>query len=722
MTTRPRSPRIPFAGIARIAGIAGIAAIAAIAAAALLLAPAAFAEPAKRAITIDDLFALQEVGDPRVSPDGRWIAYTVTTTDLEKDKSATRLWMVPAAGGEPIAMTARGYSASSPRWSPDGKYLSFLAKRSESGEDKKESEDKVQVWALNRLGGEAQQLTRVKQGVSGYEWSPDGKRLLLSITDARPWELTEDPKDDEKPRPFVVDRLQFKQDYEGYLDRYRTHLYVFDVGEGGSAAPPRQITSGDFDDSAPAWSPDGKRVAFVSNRSAEPDGNPNTDLWIVAADNTDKGATLLQVTKNPREDASPAWSPDGKSLVYTTVTADLSVLWYATEQLAIVGADGTNPRTLLDDLDRNVMSPRFSADGASIWLLIEDSGEQQLASVPVAGGSAARKVTRHVSGQDVVQGFDVGGGTVALLLSRPDVPGDLFTFANGKAKRITSVNDDLLAKIALSPPEKIRYPSADGTTIEAFLYKPIGFDAAMKYPMILHPHGGPTSQYDWSFDYTAQLWAANGYLVLQPNPRGSSGYGQAFAYALFAKWGVPDFEDVMAGVDAVIARGIADPEKLGVGGWSYGGILTNYVITKSTRFKAAVSGASEALYRANYGHDQYQLWWETELGLPWEHAALWESLSPFNDVARITTPTLWIGGAEDWNVPILNSEQMYQAMKRLGRETKLVVYPGEHHGIRKPSFQKDRDQRFLGWFDKYIKGVERTWDEPAKDKGSQAEP
>jgi len=673
----------------------------------LLLAPSASAQTAKRALAIDDFFDLATVRDPRISPDGQWIAYTVTTTDLEKDKSETGLWMVPAAGGEAIPMTAKGYSASSPRWSPDGRYLSFLAKRSESGEDKKDSEDKTQVWALDRRGGEAQQLTRVKQGVSGYEWSPDGKRLLLSIVDPKPWELTEDAKDDEKPRPVVVDRLQFKQDYEGYLDRYRTHLYVFDVG---SAEPPRQITSGDFDDSEPAWSPDGKRVAFVSNRTAEPDGNVNTDLWIVAADNTDRGATLLQVTKNPREDASPAWSPDGKSLVYTTVTADLSVLWYATIQLATVAADGTDARVVAAELDRNVESPRFSADGASIWFVLEDAGERQLASVPAAGG----KVTRHVKGRDVVERFDVGGGTIALTVTRPDLPGDLFTFSNGQTKRITTVNDALLAKLALVTPEKIRYPSADGTPIEAFLFPPIGFDAALKYPMILHPHGGPVGQYDWSFDFTAQLWAANGYLVLQPNPRGSSGYGQAFSHALFAKWGAPDFEDVMAGVGAVIARGSADPEKLGVGGWSYGGILTNYVITKSTRFKAAVSGASEALYRANYGHDHYQLVWELELGLPWENATLWESLSPFNDVAKITTPTLWIGGGDDWNVPILNSEQMYQAMKRLGRETQLVVYPGEHHGLRKPTFQKDRFQRFLGWFDKHIKGIDRKWDEPEK--------
>lgn len=671
---------------------------------ALIISPPASSQTASRTITIDDYFNLKSVSDPRISPDGKWIAYIMKTTDLEKDASERRIWMVPATGGDPIPMTTRGYSASSPRWSPDGKYLSFLARRSESGESKKDSEDQTQVWALNRLGGEAQQLTRVKQGVSGYEWSPDGKRLLLSITDPKPWELTEDKKDDKKPRPYVIDRLQFKRDYKGYLDRYRTHLYVYDVG---SKAPPRQITSGDFDDSAPAWSPDGKRVAFVSNRTAEPDGSLNSDIWIVSADNSDKGATMLQVTKNPREDSNPSWSPDGRSIVYTTVIADLQVTWYATEHLATVSADGTNPKVLTTELDRNVQSPRFSEDGSAIWFILEDSGEQQLASIPASGG----RVTRHVKGSDIVKQINIGGGLLAVLLTRPDIPGDIFTVSKKQLKRITSANKELLANIALTQPEEIRFNSKDGTEIEAFLYKPAGFDPSMKYPMILHPHGGPMSQYDYSFNYQAQLWAANGYLVLQPNPRGSTGYGQEFCYALFARWGVPDFEDVMAGVDYVIARGYVDPEKLGVGGWSYGGMLTNYVITKSTRFKAAVSGASETLYRSNYGHDHYQLWWELELGLPWENAAAWEAISPFNDVDKIITPTLWIGGADDWNVPILNSEQMYQAMKRLGRETQLVVYPGEHHGIRRPTFQKDRFQRYIGWFDKYIKGVERNWDE-----------
>ena len=251
--------------------------------------------------------------------------------------------------------------------------------------------------------------------------------------------------------------------------------------------------------------------------------------------------------------------------------------------------------------------------------------------------------------------------------------------------------------------ENVQFVSQDGTEIEGFVFKPPGFNENFQYPTLLRIHGGPVSQYDFNFNFEAQLFAANGYVVVMANPRGSSGYGQDFSLGIWQSWGVKDFEDVMAGVDYVIEQGYADPDRLGVGGWSYGGILTNYVITKTDRFSGAVTGASEVLYRSNYGHDHYQRQWEAELGLPWENADAWERISPFNDVANITTPTLIMGGEKDWNVPILNSEQLYQALKRLGRETQLVVYPGEFHGIRTPTFQLDRLQRYLAWYEKTVK-------------------
>ncbi|HEV8357414.1 MAG TPA: S9 family peptidase [Gemmatimonadales bacterium] len=654
----------------------------------LLLVPALLSAQGAHPLAVDDFFALKSVGAPSLSPDGRYVAYSLATPDLKKDRSATRIWMAPTAGGEAIPLTAAGAPGSSPKWSPDGKYLGFRAARN-GGES--------QVWTLNRLGGEAEQLTLVKQGIEDFEWSPDGKRLLLTIRDPKPERPKADSGGAETPLPIVVDRLQFKRDNQGYLDRRRPHLYVFEP----ATKQLRQITSGDFDDSDGVWSPDGKLVAFTSNRTEEPDNNRNSDLWIVAADNTDQGRTLRRLTTNPGSDDSPAWSPDGKSIAYVTQT-DLHAMWYATRHLAVIPSAGGTPALPTKTLDRNVSSPRYSPDGAGILFLLEDQGERHLTRIPAGGGA----ITRVVGGARSVTAFDVApDGRIAVRAAEPRFPGELFAVGvGGTLARLTHANDSLLGRVRLAEVEKIRFKSRDGTGIEGFLYYPVGYQKSLKYPTLLRIHGGPVSQFEAAFNFEAQLFAANGYAVVTVNPRGSSGYGQAFSEAIFADWGNKDFEDVMAGVDFALARGIADSARLGVGGWSYGGILTDYVITKSTRFKGAISGASEALIVANYGHDHYQQEYEAELGLPWKNRAVYEKLSSFNDVEKIVTPTLWMGGSEDWNVPILNSEQMYQAMKRLGRTTELVVYPGEHHGIARPTFQKDRLERYLAWYGKYVKG------------------
>ena len=644
----------------------------------------AISQVTERPFNINDAISLKTVRSPQISPDGKWIAFTVSELNLEKDKSETRVWMIPAEGGDAIAMTSKGYSAGQPRWSPDNKHLSFLAAKNDG---------KTQVWTLNRQGGESQQLTKVIQGVSGHEWSPDGKRLLLSIRDPKPEELTKDKKDDKKAKPFIIDRLQFKRDYKGYLDRYRTHLYTYVPGDSTAI----QITSGDFDDTSPVWKPDGNSIAFVSNRTDNSDGNNNSDIWIVSADNTDKGQTLLQVTKNENADRSPEWSPDGNYITYTTVT-DKKAIWYATQKLAIISASGGKPKFLAEKLDRNISSPKFSPDGKEIYFMLEESGTSKIASISPSG----KNFRRIIKGDISIRDYAMNGNFIFPLLGKSLQPHEIYRYRNDKLVKLTGLNDVIISHMQKPTVEKVTFKSIDGTSIEGFIVKPIGFDPTMKYPTILWNHGGPVSQYEFSFHTIAQLFAANGYVTLLINPRGSSGYGQAFSEAIFADWGNKDYQDVMAGIDYAIESGYVDNERLGVGGWSYGGMLTNYVITKSDRFKGAISGASAALYRANYGHDHYQLLWEMELGLPWENADAWERISPFNQVANIYTPTLWIGGSDDWNVPIINSEHMYQAMKRLGRETQLVVYPGEHHGFRRPSFIKDRYERFLNWFDEHV--------------------
>jgi dipeptidyl aminopeptidase/acylaminoacyl peptidase len=653
------------------------------------------AQPAKtasRLLQIDDFLAIGQLGELRVSPDGAWAAFEVDRASLEEDDFLMRVWMVPLAGGEAVPMTVEGTSSEDPRWSPDGRYLAFLSDR--------EVEDTSQLYLLDRRGGEARRLTEVKQGIEAYDWSPDGNRLVLVIEDAKPG----NDEEKEVPDPWVIDRLQFKHDDEddGYLDRLREHLWVLELESGEL----RQITFGDYEDSDPVWSPDGKFIAFVSNRTEEPDANYNTDLWLVDPNADDPRESIVQVTTNPGSDQDPVWHPDGERLAYITITRP-DLVDYAQTDVAVIRVGEPEPKILTTSLDRMVYDPRISHDGSTVYFRIDDHGEVPLGQVSVQGGT----IQRPIAGRLRVEGSaHAPDGTIVARISEANLPAEIFALdppaedsPTPRLRRLTHVNRDPLSGIRLAGVEKVAFNSDDGTDIEAFVYTPPDFEKGRRYPTILWIHGGPMAQYDWGWDFDAQLFAANGYVVVMPNPRGSTGYGQDFCLAIWADWGNVDGQDVLAAVDHAIELGYSDPDRLGVGGWSYGGILTNYVITSTDRFKAAMSGASGALWVALYGHDHYQHWYEKEFGLPWENRELWERLSPYNRVQYITTPTLWMGGEQDWNVPILTSEIMYQSMKRLGRDTLLVVYPDEDHGIDTPSYVRHMYQQWIGWYDKYLK-------------------
>jgi len=652
-----------------------------------------------RAITIDDFFEIREVSQPEISPDGQWIAYAARTRNLKEDKNEQRLWMISTHGGDALPLSAEGVTSSHVRWTADGKYISFLSAR-DGG--------KAQVWLLDRRGGEADRLTDAVQGVDDFEWSPDSTRLVLILRDPKAEDL-EAAKNKEKPAPatppkpktpppFVIDRLQFKRDTVGYLDRRRAHLYVFDIGSKKTT----QITSGDFDDNEPAWSPDSKSLAFSSNRSPDPDANYQAHIWVVAADNTDKGAHVTQVSPNPGPDSAPTWSPDGKWIAYVT-ELDPHLFYYNTRHLAVVSSTGGQANVLTRAFDRSIHRPRFSADGRWIYFVAEDDGTQNLCRVPAGGG----EITRPIGGRLAVGTYSLGkDDSVAAQITAIDRPDEIFYLAGGAKEptRLTKTNDALLSQLRLAQADYVHFKSKDGTSVAGYLYKPLDYTPGKKVPTLLNPHGGPVGQYTPSFYHLAQLYAANGYAVLLPNPRGSSGYGQKFCAAIYADWGNKDYQDDVAMVDYAVALGIADPDKLGVGGWSYGGISTDFIVAQTKRFKAAISGAGVALIASFYGHDHYQRDYDIELGHPWEHKEVWDRISPFYRVADITTPTLFMGGDMDWNVPILGSEQMYQAMKTLGRTTELVVYPGEYHGFTAPSHIKDRMERFMAWYNHYVKG------------------
>lgn len=655
-----------------------------------LLSVTVAAAAERRSLTADDINALRELGDPQVSPDGEWVAYTVRTADLVKDKRITHLWMASWDGNRNLQLTQSEQSEHTPRWSPDGKYLSFLTAR---GGD----EDPEQLWLLDRTGGEASPLTGFNGDVLDYAWSPDGLQLALIVADEDPHKKKKG-EEDKTPPSIVIDRYYFKEDETGYLGNQRQHLYVFDV----ATRKAELLTPGNYDEGWPSWSPDGKQIAFFSKRTGDWDRNSEFGLYVIAPQ---PGATPKLLTKFQGDSgdsssmAPPSWRPDGRELAFIAA-GDPKLLYYSTHHLSVVSADGGASRILTRSLDRNVMAPVWARNGRAIYFLVEDDRNQHLARIDTGSNS----IERLVDGRRETGAFAVGGKErIAVLDSIVEAPDAVYALDERRYRPLTHHNDEWLEGAKLGSTEEISFPSKDGTRINGFVVKPPDYRPGRRYPTLLWIHGGPVSQYANAFTTSWQIFASHGYVVLGVNPRGSSGRGEAFATAIFADWGTKDTEDVLAAVDYAVKQGIADADRLGVGGWSYGGILTNFVIAKDTRFKSATSGASISNILAGYGTDMYVREYELELGLPWKNTDTWLHVSyPFLHADRIKTPTLFQCGSADFNVPLLNSEQMYQALRSLGVETQLVIYPDQFHGLTKPSYLRERMQRYLDWHGKFL--------------------
>ncbi len=663
----------------------------------LALANALPAQTARRPLKLDDMARFRNVSDPQISPDGQWVAYVVGTTNAKDDKSNAHIWMVNIDGSNDRQITFSNESENSPRWSPDGRYLSFTSSR--PGKTRGS-----QVWLMDRRGGEATQLTELKGRLQGHEWSPDSKRLALVIGDPDP---DADPAPSPQPgatpripKPIVIDRYRFKQDGQGYLLSGRhSYIYLFDI----ATKKLERLTKSKWDESSPSWSPDGTRIAFMSNHSEDPDRDPAAQLYVAEAK---PGATEKQLTpEGVRAGRSrPEWSPDSKWIAFLE-GEERKYGAYGMDHLALVPADGSKAPARLqavEDLDRGVSSPRFSPDGKSIRFLVTDDRSVYPARANVSGGAVERLLSPPI----VISNWNFNGQRAVAITGGDAKANEIHVFEGKSLRQLTRQNDALFAELDLGVTEEVGFKSKDGTQVNGLLTYPVGYVKGTKVPLLLRIHGGPNSQDQHSFSLERQMFAANGYAVLAVNYRGSSGRGQKFSRSIFADWGNYEVQDLLAGVDHVVKMGVADPDRLGVGGWSYGGILTDYLIASDNRFKAATSGAGTAFTVAFYGTDQYIIQYDHEIGPPWNPKA-WETYVkisyPFLHADRIQTPTLFLGGERDFNVPIEGSQQMYQALRSLGIETQLIIYPNENHGIQRPSYQRDRMERYLAWYDKYVK-------------------
>ncbi len=671
-------------------------AIATLALAGLLLpAHEGTAQQSRDRLTLADYLDLEDVQSPRLSPDGRQVIFTRRWVDKLNDRWESSLWIMNADGSR-LRFLVDGSDA---KWSPDGTRIAYVAQGEPSG-------SQIFVRWMDAEGA-VTQVTRVSQAPSDIEWSPDGAslafRMLVPMKER--WDVAGIPP---APRgakwveaPYVVERLDYRQDRIGFTDAGYRQLFVVSA-DGGT---PRQLTEGPYESGAPAWLPDGRTLVFSSLRV--PDAEYAwRESEIYALDLASRAIRPLTSRKGP--DGNPAVSPNGRMIAYTGY--DSTDATWIDARLYLMDADGTNPRVLTPDLDRSPQGLRWAADNSGIYFTVESEGSRNLYFATVSG--QVRQVT---TGTHILAVSDIGAGGLAVgVRSSFQQPNDVVAFnvrQPGRLQQLTRVNDDILDGKKLGAVEEIWYTSVDGFRIQGWIVKPPDFDPSRKYPMMLSIHGGPHSMYGVAFNFGWQEHAANGYVVLYTNPRGSTGYGSAFGNAIKNAYPGKDFDDLMAGVDTVIGRGYVDPQNLFVYGCSGGGVLTSWIVGHTDRFAAASANCPVTNWFSFVGTTDGPGWYRNFAKLPWEDPSEHLRRSPLMYVGNVKTPTMLMTGVLDLRTPMPQTEEYYQALKFRKVPTAMVRFNEEWHGTGSRPSNFLRTQAYLRhWFARFSRPVRAATD------------